>query len=396
MPARPRQRVGVHTNAVVSTNSAFPGNAYKPLDTLPLRPPPLRTPAMEQVPMPLIKGADAPMPYAAFESARHLHPDVDVDGKISVLPFNVSPRSLPAMLQHADLRTLMVDLLAQGPPLHIRRRFKLLPGVEIQVANVNEHADHDARAVVRMERDSLDVDMLACYPILLPIHLVRFRYSAHGDTNRLATVAVGAWDPNLLVYALYCDEQPNWVAKGAPAWLDIDMLDFDPQVPVPKSVLDPNAGEDAAEKSETRIVDLMAQQSQMQSIFENRAEELIDQADWAPCLAWEEAHAAPDAPEAAAGLGAIGWDAPNVRPLYEGVAENRQHIALMGEALFSERLVESVERDEREGRDISNVHTMRDGNLVAGKEAVQALRERLQEVYAMRDDSRPAWMEEKN
>ena len=114
MPARPRQRVGVHTDAVVSTNSAFPGNAYKPLDTLPLRPPPLRTPAMEQVPMPLIKGADAPMPYAAFESARHLHPDVDVDGKISVLPFNVSPRSLPAMLQHADQVAVVREFLL-GP-----------------------------------------------------------------------------------------------------------------------------------------------------------------------------------------------------------------------------------------------------------------------------------------
>ncbi|WFD03130.1 hypothetical protein MOBT1_001819 [Malassezia obtusa] len=380
-------------HAVVSTNSAFPGNAWKPMDTLPLHAPPALTPELEQAPVPVVKDAEAPMPYAPFDRARHLHPAVDIDGSISVLPFNISPRALPDMLRHADLRTLMVDMLAEGPPLHIRRRFKVLPGVEIQVANVNEQPDADAQAIVRLERDSLEVDVLASYPVLLPIHLVRFRYDAHGETDRLATVAVGAWDERLLAYALYCDEQPNWVAKGAPSWLNIDMLDFDPHVPVAQSVLDPNAGQEA-EHSEARIVDLMTQQSQMQSIFEGRAEELIDAADWAPCRAWDAARATPDAPEAHAGLGAIEWDARGVRPLYEGVLENRQYIALTGEALFSERLLASVEHDEREGRDISNVHTVHEGRLVAGQEAVAALRARLAEVHAQRAASRPAWMDQ--
>lgn len=363
------------------------------MDTLPLRPPPVLVSEMEERPDAVVKNGDEPMHYVPFDAQRHLHPKVDVNGKISVLPFNMSPRSLPDIFRHADLRSLMVDMLAEGPPLHINRRFQVLPGVEIQVAKMNEQPDSDANAMVRLERDSLDVDLMACYPVLLPVHLVRFRYDANGEKDKLATVALGAWDERLLVYALYCDEQPNWVAKQPPSWLNIDMLDFDPHVPVAQSVLDPNAGEGEMEHSEARIVDLMAQQSQMQNIFESRAEELIDEADWTTCTQWESTQAPADAtPEADAGLGEIDWNAHNIRPMYDGVTENRQYIALAGEALFSARLLESVERDRSEGRDTSNVHTIHNGNLVTGDEAIAALHERLAEIKSSRDANRPEWM----
>ncbi|WFC99640.1 hypothetical protein MYAM1_002385 [Malassezia yamatoensis] len=388
---------GQATVTFVSTESTLPGNAYKPLSTLPLRPPPLLDTAEQQSATPdsPVKGAESPMQYMPYDPERHLQPDVDIHGKISVLPFNLSPSSLPTAFQEASLRTLMMNMLSQGPPLHIQRRFKLLPGVEIQLANINQSQDPDAQAMIRLERDSLHVDMMACYPVLLPIHLVRFRYDAHGETDRLATVAVGAWDSQLLVYAMYCDEQPTWVTKGSSNWLNLEMLDFDPQIPVPSSALNSSSGSDASNRSEARIVDLMTQQSQMQSLFENRAEELIDHADWQSCLDWEKLHKSADQPESKLGLGEINWDNNQIRPMYEGVAENRQYIALVGESLFSQRLLDSVERDQREGRDVSNVHTIQNDKLVTGEQAIDALRERQREVCAMRDAKLPRWLNQK-
>lgn len=47
-----------------------------------------------------------------------------------------------------------------------------------------------------MELDKLSFDMFACYPVMLPIHLIEFRYDARGEKDRQATVALGAWDPS--------------------------------------------------------------------------------------------------------------------------------------------------------------------------------------------------------
>ena len=106
----------------------------------------------------------------------------------------MSPLSLPHIFKSADLRSSIVDMLSEGPVLHINHRFTILPGVEIQVANLNETKNDGSQANLRFDWDSLKFDMLACYPVMLPIHLVRFHYDAHGEKNREATVALGAWD----------------------------------------------------------------------------------------------------------------------------------------------------------------------------------------------------------
>lgn len=382
--------------AVIAVNSTFPGNAWKPLDSLPLRPPPLRTPDQEVDESGPITDSDAPMPYTAFSPEHHLSPEVEVDGKISVLPFNMSPRSLPDLFRSAELRTLMMDLMEDGPALQIQRSFQVLPGVEIQLANMKEKPDADTNAVVRFESDSLEVDFLACYPVLLPIHLVRFRYTADGETDRLATVALGAWDERLMTYALQSEQKEGWVTKNPSSWANIAMADFEPDVPIATPAPDGKDGKGETKTSDARIVELMAQQSQMQAVLETRADTLVTQADWDACIAWEREHAPKEATvEADMGLGtSVDFDAASVRPLYEGVEDNRQYLALEGEVLFSSRLLASVERDRSNGQDMSNVHTLRDGEMVSGDDAIEALQERLAEMKVTRDAKRPSWLSE--
>ncbi|PKI84037.1 hypothetical protein MVES1_002071 [Malassezia vespertilionis] len=394
-----RGDAGAAEATFVSTNSVFPGNTFKPMDTLPLRPPPLRMPEMEgRWPSNMVTtSADEPMRYESFSAARHLHPSVKLEDPITVLPFNVSPFALSDAFRNADLRTLVVDLLSEGPALHINKRISLLPGVEIQVANVSEPNEPNATAMVRIEHDSLDVKLMACYPILLPLHLVRFRYDAHGERNKLATVALGAWDANLLAYAMLSDENKAWVTKDNVSWLNIDILDFDPAVPVPKPSLDQHT-EDAAMQPDARIIDLMAQQSQVQNVFEQRATDLLEHADWSACTAWEHKQGgAPSSVEAEAGLGAlINWDASGILPLHECKLDTRQYIILYGQALFNARLLEGIEKDRAAGRDISTVQCLHNGNVVTGEEAIAALHERQLEIESARDANCPSWLDTKS
>ncbi|WFD20151.1 hypothetical protein MCAP1_002395 [Malassezia caprae] len=317
-----------------------------------------------------ITPADAPMVYQPFSRARHLKPDVKITGDINILPFNISPLSLPDIFKSAGLRNSIVDMLSAGPALHINRRFTILPGVEIQVANLNEARNDGSQANLRLDWESLKCDMLAYYPVMLPIHLVRFHYDAHGEKDREATVALGAWD----------EENDGWMIKGESSWLDIDMVDFHPRIPIAPSTLDPQA-KSSTEASNARIVDLMAQQSQMQAVFEHRAEELIENADWSSCEQWERDHASTEASEESlAGLGSyINWDNLHIRPYFEGVEENRRYIALSTEALFSSRLIEGIDKDLAEGRDVTQVQAVYKNEL-------------LSEVQRRRDETRPTWM----
>lgn len=358
---------GEATASFISTNSAFPGNSWRPMDSLPIRAPPPRLPSTPERAPSIITSADEPMTYAPFSKERHLHPEVDIDGQISILPFNISPLCLPDLCKSADLRSSMVDLLSQGPALHINRRFTILPGVEIQVANLDDQRSENKSAMLRMEWDTLQLDMLACYPVMLPMHLVQFRYDAHGEKDRRATVALAAWDPSLLTYALQCDEQPGWVFKGDTSWLDVDMLDFDPRVPISPSVLDPQA-KDATESSDARIIDLMAQQTQMQSVFEGRVHELMENANWSFCESWQrEQPSSSDSAEARAGLGShITWDDARIRPYAVDIEANRRYIALTTEEMFSARLLEGIAKDQQRGADLSHVQTYHQGQLLSG------------------------------
>lgn len=398
---------GTAIASFITTNSTFPGNAWKPMNTLPFRAPPPRTSSTPPPTNSVITPSDEPMEYAPFSRSRHLNPNVEVSDSISVLPFDISPMSLTALCKSADLRSSMIDMLSEGPALHINKRFTILPGVEIQVANIDtSKRDEEKRAMLRMDWDKLEVEMLACYPVMLPIHLVEFHYDAHGEQNCQATVALGAWDSRtyyaltymfsgLITYGLRCEEKDAWMYKGDMTWLDIDMLDFEPRVPISRSTLDPNAKDDNNEVTDARIVDLMAQQSQMQAVFEHRAKSCVDETDWAACKEWERKHASsPNSTEATSGVGEhVAWDSPHVRPYYgESIERIRQYVALSTEAAFSSRLLDGIEADRRNGTDLSHVQTLHEGELVSGDRAIAVLKDRLAKIQARRLESKPDWL----
>jgi len=383
----------------VTTSSTFPGNGWKPMDTVPLYPPPpANAEGSEETSNVIsgITGQDDPAEYAPFSAERHLHPDesLGLDDGITVLPFTISPRSLPAALQEASLRDLLVNMASDGPELQINKRFRVLPGIEIQVANMETRDDVGTNATVRIDRGSVELEMLACYPVLLPIHLVQFRYVPPGSDPQRATVALGAWGANLLAYAMRTPAGTGWLTKhGFESALDLDIVDFAPHVPTSGS-----GGSQGGSKTDTRVVDLLAQQSHYQAVFEHRAQELLENADWTFSEAWERTAAEQSgvkSPEQQAGLGNLDWDAKELRFYSEEELEaNRTYAALYGEELFAARLLESVEKSLRTGADPAQLSTMHQGRLITGDDAVNVLRERLQRLSERRAAERPAWLEQ--
>lgn len=174
-------------------------------------------------------------------------------------------------------------------------------------------------------------------------------------------------DAGLLAYAVMSDEAPEWKYKGESAWLDIDMIDFAPRVPVAPSLLDPSAGEEV-EHAGAHLVHFMAQQTQLQNAFEARAQSWVDQGSWSFVEAWQRDHVpSSDAPEAEAGLGQhIAWDDSAIRRVDEDMVPMRRYLALCAESIFSSRLLDDIERDRAQGKDVSQVQTLKDGDLMAG------------------------------
>ena len=335
------------------------------------------------------------MTYTAFSPERHLHPDVDIPDGISVIPFNLSPMSLLALGPSADLSTSMINMISKDPIWHTDKRFTILPGVEVQLATVNTNEPETDRAMLRMNLDKIDVDMLACYPVLLPIHLIEFQYDAHGQQDLRATVALGAWDPYLITYALRTEDPDVWRSKLTPLFLDLDMVDFDPRVPVAPSVLDPLA-KDEADAADIRIIDFLTKQSHLKGAFEQHAKMCLEKADWSACEAWERQHADADSHEARSGVGRhIAWSSTHIRPYYEDMEVNRRYAALSSEAALWTHLYKGVENDRSRGVDVSRVEMLQDGESVTGEEAIELIRKRLAEAQVKRLASKPDWLRER-
>ena len=393
VPCRGEQ--GTAKASFITTNSTLPGNGWRPLDTLPLSPPPPRTSSSPPPSQAIITPHDEPMTYTAFSPERHLHPDVDIPDGVSVIPFNLSPMSLLALGPSADLSTSMINMISKDPIWYTDKRFTILPGVEVQLATVNTNEPETDRAMLRMNFDKIDVDMLACYPVLLPIHLIEFQYDAHGQQDLRATVALGAWDPYLITYALRTEDPDVWRSKLTPSFLDLDMVDFDPRVPVAPSVLDPLA-KDEAEAADIRIIDFLTKQSHLKGAFEQHAKMCLEKADWSACEAWERQHADADSHEARSGVGRhIEWSSTHIRPYYEDMEVNRRYAALSSEEALWTHLYKGVENDRSRGVDVSRVEMLQDGESVTGEEAIELIRKRLAEAQVKRLASKPDWLRER-
>ncbi|CDW96587.1 hypothetical protein [Sporisorium scitamineum] len=232
----------------VTTSSRFPGHSWKPMDSIPMFPPP----PYDMVPTQDLQkdpnyAADIPkaawdnlamVDYESYEShlKRKRESNVKIKGGIpDPLPFTISPLCLPDMLrQQLELKdvTFTPDLAA-GIELPGRN----FHGLGLTMALVNEDGEQIKAPPVWFEPDTLKLDLMAAYPILMPLHMAEFSYVDEEEGNKHhITMVLGAWDTNGLQFCMKeKDEDWQWsFMKTDP--LKVDLMDMFPRTPIKTSL----------------------------------------------------------------------------------------------------------------------------------------------------------------
>ena len=231
----------------IITSARFPGHSWKPMDSLPMYPPP----PYDMVPTQDLQkdpnySAGTPkaawdnlsmVDYESYEShlKQKANSKVEIKGGIpEPLPFTISPLFLPDMLRKQlemkDL-TFTPDLAAgiklPGGDTH---------GLGLTVSLVNEDGEQITSPPVRFEPDTFKLDMMAAYPILMPLHLAEFSYTdAEGDRHYI-TMVLGAWDTKGLQFCMKEKDQDwQWSFLNVEP-LNINYLDLFPRSPIKTSL----------------------------------------------------------------------------------------------------------------------------------------------------------------
>lgn len=186
----------------------MPGFDWHPLRSLPLWVPGLDSHVEYQVfDESLLKGPA--MTYAKSEegadyAVQKPRSDTDQDWAESrlplnatLLPFTNSPLSLPALFKNcpAALRTVEVpvDLPIEGSMAEIEKDREAFAVKQLQ--EHQEQDDDSPSSRIRFKSETLDVDMLAAYPVLLPVYLFRFKARLGKDGQQLPplTMVLSGW-----------------------------------------------------------------------------------------------------------------------------------------------------------------------------------------------------------
>ncbi|WFD34484.1 hypothetical protein MCUN1_001325 [Malassezia cuniculi] len=346
------------TMSFATSGSMMPGNAWEALRFLPLRPPPHRVDYTSVLP---VTGPKDPATYAPFSRERHLNPEVEVEGGISVVPFNISPLQLPGLIRSASPGKLAIDFGKLGET----RRFNLFPGVQVEVSTNTGNTDQPL-SKLEFDGSSLSLDMFACFPVMLPVHLVSFKYDANGEKDLRATVAFGAWDERLLACSLKPTHDEEWGAQGNGPWLAIHSVDMDP-APVYHHEVDhykhlPLATSAAAQK-------------------------LALGADWE---SYRNAEAARQN-NTETDMGTIEWDSPHVRSMVEDFEGAEAYAIASANAFYTQFTSRLIENSASE--DIDSIRVEHDGRIFHGDDAIESVRVRNAAAQRLRKESRPSWLE---
>ena len=233
----------------ITTASRFPGHSWKPMDSMPMTPPPpydmVRESDLQKDPN---YASDTPkaswdnlamVDYESYESYLKSKGKGESNVKIKgglpdPLPFTISPLCLPDMLrQQLELKdaTFTPDLATgvelPGGSIH---------GLGLTFAFVNENGEQLTAPPVRFEPDTLKLDMMAAYPILMPLHMAEFSYKDEEGDQHHITMVLGAWDTKgLQICMKEKDKDWQWsFLKNAP--LEVDLLDLYPRSPIKTSL----------------------------------------------------------------------------------------------------------------------------------------------------------------
>ncbi|PWZ01558.1 hypothetical protein BCV70DRAFT_148868, partial [Testicularia cyperi] len=233
---------------IITTSSRFPGHSWKPMDSCPMLPPPPNDmkPLSERESDPSYAGGTPRQPwdnlamvdYESFESFQKKKKDksnVKIKGGIpDPIPFTISPLHLPDMIRkQLELKdSTFTPNLSAGVELPGSNTH----GLGLTVSFVGEDGEQLTSPPVRFEPETLKLEMMAAYPILMPLHLAEFSYDDEDGDKHFITFVLGAWDVNgLQICKKEKGEDWTWTFQRIqPA--DIDLMDMYPKVPVRSSI----------------------------------------------------------------------------------------------------------------------------------------------------------------
>ncbi|ETS60827.1 hypothetical protein PaG_04740 [Moesziomyces aphidis] len=228
----------------ITVSSRFPGHSWKPMDSLPLFPPPpydMKPNQTNSGDPSLDPSANreawetlAMVDYESYESYLKTkgNSKVQIQGGLpEPLPFTISPLFLPDMirdqLESADA-TFIAELAAG---------FELPGGDKHGLGLTMSLVDEDGKPIisppVRFEPGSLKIDMMAAYPIMMPLHMAEFSYveAEDGETRHL-TFVMGGWDTSGLLFCMK-EKGEDWKQPGQGAGpLLLHTLDLYPRPPI--------------------------------------------------------------------------------------------------------------------------------------------------------------------
>ncbi|SPC63764.1 uncharacterized protein UHOD_03793 [Ustilago sp. UG-2017b] len=175
--------------------------------------------------------------YESYES--HLKHEKESKVKIKggipdPIPFTISPLFLPDMLR----RELELKDLTFAPDFESGIN---LPGGDkhglgLTIALVDQDGEQLRSPPVRFEPNTLKLDMMAAYPILMPLHMAEFSYVEEEGEKHYITMVLGAWDTNGLQFCMK-EKGEDWQwSLGEASPLKVDFLDLFPRAPIKTSI----------------------------------------------------------------------------------------------------------------------------------------------------------------
>ncbi|KDN46103.1 hypothetical protein K437DRAFT_268188 [Tilletiaria anomala UBC 951] len=177
--------------------------------------------------------------YELFDPDIHLKPKgiALASGAALELPFAVSPLHLPSLLKNASLQALTISVatptlnqpVMKVPlPLTQGKKYAMVATFPKDLGEIEQDADGEK---IRFDAASLEVEMMAAYPIQLPIHMAEWSYKDQDGEKQSFLIAMNAHDITGLQICR-SDKTRKWLVstvKAGPAQLK--GVDFFPEPP---------------------------------------------------------------------------------------------------------------------------------------------------------------------
>lgn len=106
---------------------------------------------------------------------------------ITLLPFTASPLPLEQILNGTGMNSTSSE--------EDQKTQNLLKDIDLEFQLTS-----DESSILKFDRKSLKTDLLVCYPVLMPIHLIQYEYektatASQESTTELLSFGFSAWDP---------------------------------------------------------------------------------------------------------------------------------------------------------------------------------------------------------